>query len=264
MIGPLSSGGRVVQVGGGSPLSPDYTPQRLDDFTQYNTSFLASPVVDNGGSAGWSIPLRGGVGTTATNPFTAWHAIGNAPLLDAYRRPIVVTREWLMVMGLRLLDSFSSFAAGQDINVLVGICSASSHGPTNRGVGLGALLRPSGRLISTQSSAAADGTWTVAQNVSVSTPALLEAAVAKLGRDQGRAGFGSGLVLCPSWARWAEGDTANWGLTPDASANEDNDGWADSTPYPFVAAYRSSTTDTTSRTITVQPRRRLGLQWEVP
>lgn len=222
-----------------------YTSLRLADFTQFNAStYISGAVSDNDGNSGWTIPLLGGSGKNVSDPFSGWHAISTTPLQDANGDNILVTDEWLVWLGLHEITTVTS----TDIDIVIGVCNVSTDGATNDWVGCGFR---NGATRTGLTTTGTNGVATQTAGTTLTTIRRLRFPVIKMGSVTSEVvrpvatymGANNATVIASNGAIAAA-------TTYQAGGSA---GWADAVPYLFIAAYRTTVTDTTTRSITYRP-----------
>lgn len=231
----------LTRAGGGVP-SP-FAALRLTDFTQFEPggvgTFMSTPPSDLGGNLGWSFSVLGGVGKSVTDPFDGWYAVGPV-MKDTLGNALSPTDAWTVATFLaeRTAPDLSS-----DIQVMFGVLNEASDSASVRAGAHGVLYSAAtraGRKVMVIAGAATFVGGATSANIRY-IPGNLH-----------KTGTGAASVLVIGDGRAL--DTNRAPLTNNFNTGQqDATAWGDVAPRLFLAVHRTSTTDTTTRTVVVSP-----------
>lgn len=204
-------------------------------------------------SSGWTVSLLGGAGTSASDPFSGAHLIGPAITTLADGTALTVAHAWQMLVHLLEVTPPD---LSSDIRVAAGFCSEDADSSTIEAVfimlGYGTATRAAGKgRVLNGAASLSFGTSNVGIRAFTSP-------IVKVGNSTNA----HGTMISTARALDVAGDVIvgiHAGTGSDPSIVTGN--W---TPRPFVAAFRSSTSDGTTRLVKFRARRALLTAQPIP
>lgn len=221
------------------------------------TDFLSSGTwIDPGGnhlsgtpsfSSGWTLTLLGGAGTSVSDPFDGAHLIGSP--LSTLATGAALTTSDIWSIAAHLLELSPPDSLSSDINIAMGLCDEDADSATINAAFIGLTYSGGSRaLLKGRVTAGVVSSNTGAANNSMR-------AHQSLFFKQGN-GSGGNVRFAPlltTRAIDAQGDSIA-GVGAGAATPQDTP-IGNFTPRPFLAAWRSSTTDGTARALSFRSRR---------
>lgn len=197
-------------------------------------------------SGAWSLDLLGGAGTSVSDPLDGAHIIGPALTNLADGDAFTTTHMWQMLVSLLEITAPD---LSSDIRVAAGFCSEDADSGTIEAVfvllGWGSSTRAvgKGRLL--------NGAAAMSFGTASTSLRSIVAPIVKIGNDANASA--QSTVHTSSRALDAAGDCIiNSHLGTGGEPTIVTGNW---TPRPFLAAFRSSITDTTTRALSFKARR---------